>query len=172
MSTHGWHIVGYSVAGVFLVIGVWMVVDGVLGLSGHSAGRVHFECDRAKGECRDISRRTRTWPLADVTGAEVQSKRRSLGRGARFETHYALALNLRDKDKEVWLSEWTGNEETTAKFRDAASQIQSFLAGKEPTLAIKFDTKDSYTWNWRTLLDGGLILVGVAVLLYFIRRGR
>jgi hypothetical protein len=165
-----WHIVGYSVGGLFALIGLWGLVDGVLGLTGRSTGTLRFACDRTKGECRrSYPLRTVRYSLADVTGAEVKSTRRSLGRGARFETQFALALNLQG-NKEGWLTDWTGDEATTAKLRDAASQIQTFLAGKEATLSINLGTKASYAWSWRAIFDSVLLLAGVAVLIYVVRR--
>jgi len=171
MRSRGWAIVGYSVAGVFVTLAVWSIVTAVLGLMGKTTSTTRFECDRAQGECRAVfPLRTIKYPLADLTGAELRSTPRSLGRGARVETQYAIGLRF--KDQSALLGTWTGDDETVAKYKDAVARIDAFSKGSEPSLVLEIGGRDSDVWNWRAIFDSVLCLVLAGGVVYLVRRAR
>lgn len=163
-------IAGYAVAGVFAVLAAWSITTAVLGLAGKATATTNLACDRQQGECRSVfPLRTIRYSLANLTGAELLSSRRSLGRGARFESQYAIGLRFKDAPTEQ-LGSWTADADTVARYKDAIARIEAFVARSEPALAIEIAGRDSATWNWRAILDGALCLVVAGVLVYLVRR--
>ena len=117
-----------------IVVSAW----GLLG--GMSESRI--ECDRGTGDCRAsfALTRQRTARIADIVSAEIQTVTRDLGNKAREQQSY-IALIL--KDAKLEFTPMSAEAETVAAYAAAVTQLQTFLAGKEPALTIKIDSRGS-----------------------------
>ena len=163
-----WSIAGWIVTGLLGALALGVIVVSAHGLLGGSS-ESRIECDRATGDCRAsfALSRQRTARIADIVSAQIETYSRDLGNRAREKQSY-IALNLKNAKQEF--TPMSADAATVAGYEAAVTQLQTFLAGKEPTLTITINSRWSDK-SYLNILGSGILLLLMAVAGFFRLRG-
>lgn len=158
-----------ALLGALALAAIVISANGLLG--GASESRI--ECDRATGDCRAslvefALTRQRTARIADIVSAEIQTYDRNIGGKAREKQSY-IALNLKNGKQEF--SPMSAEAATIKGYEVAVTQLQAFLAGKEPALTITMKSRDSWKSDL-SLFGSGILLLLLAVAGFVKLRGQ